>query len=674
MIPDGVEREKIHLSIGLAVLNICNNTDTYNPQMLFVAADQMNLGSDHLVDKKSLLELANLNLQVGLNAKRVSAFFPACQYFSASIALLGENAWEEHHDLALQLHLEAMEVNESCGEIEKAMELADIVLLNSDSPANHRAYVSKEQCLSSQKRLLEAIVFGRKYILKLGEKLPKKVGLFSMIKSMMRTKKKLKSHSNEDILALQRMTNQNAINACTMYQKMATTCFFLDRTMDMAFMLFRIVQLTIKHGIGELSPFGFGTVGFVLTGMGEVKEGCRLGNLALAMLDKVETEKYKPMTICMVHAYIMPWQQPLQDSLEPLLKCYRLAMQVGDTQYSASTVAAYMTFYGFCGLPLGNLDRDLVDYNRHVLDYKQEHMAECILAFQQGIRNLIVKRYDPVCLDGDLLTEEDFVKRNLESDNSQALLQFYLGKFVLAFYFDRLDEAIKNGDEFHKRSEPQKGHNQYWLYMFVKCLVHVSLHRRTKKRKHRSEALKAAKEIEKWVKLGNVNVVHKLMIVKAEILSLTGKASEIKESFEKAIAASSRVGFVQDAALGAELLGKFYKRKGDNNLAADYLVQAYGRYMSWGAYAKALHLKCENAWILETFSSMPLLANSSWPGSQESSGQLRGKTTYDRSVLELHRNLKHDAPLKALRGSLTSETAIGTSGCNSYGGFNSLDG
>lgn len=647
LIPEGPHREKLHLQIGITVLGICNKTD-YDSQMLFVAADQMNLGADRIIDAHERIELARLNYRVGLNAKRVSAFFPASKYFDAALDLLGDEAWEEHKDLTLKIHIEATEANESCGEVDKALKLAETLLKKSSMPdARHRAHVSKVQCLVNQTKLADAVTAGQQYILTLGEKLPKRVGLFRMIKSLIKTKRLLKKYSDEEILTLPTMTNAVAINACSMYQKTAEACYFMQRTMDMAVMIFRIVQLTFKYGIGELSPFGFTVVGFVLAGMGEIKDACRLVNLSLNLLDRLKSPAHKPKTISLAHAFVMPWQQPIQDSLKPLLACHKMAMEVGDAVYSANTIIAYTNAYRFSGLSLTSLDSDLKHYSRHIADYNQGHYVDPIYSFHQGIRNLIVKREDPTCLDGELIgTEEEYVKKSTANDNEAALQQFYLSRFCLSFYFNQLDEALTAGKEFSKRSETVRSHNQYWLYTFINSLVQVEAYRRTRRWRHKRAAAKALKEMETWVKQGNVNVVHHVMIAKAELLSLYGKTNDVKAAFEKGISAASRTGYIQDAALATERLAYYYHGKGDSHLADHYFTMAYTKYETWGAHAKALHLRSSSGWQAPT--SMAFSSSGS-----EANVLLKGRKSYDKAIAISHRNLPRNASV-VLSGSATS--------------------
>jgi hypothetical protein len=76
-------------------------------------------------------------------------------------------------------------------------------------------------------------------------------------------------------------------------------------------------------------------------------------------------------------------------------------------------------------------------------------------------------------------------------------------------------------------------------------------------------ARKTLQLIQGWAKNGNVNVVHYLYILEAELAVLHGKNKNAKKSFNDAIATSSRDGFIQDRALAHELASAYFEAQGD---------------------------------------------------------------------------------------------------------------
>ena len=87
-----------------------------------------------------------------------------------------------------------------------------------------------------------------------------------------------------------------------------------------------------------------------------------------------------------------------------------------------------------------------------------------------------------------------------------------------------------------------------------------------KKRQMKKCAHKTMQLIRGWAKNGNVNVVHYLYILEAELAVLQGKNEKTKQSFNAAIATSSRNGFLQDRALAHELASAPFKAQGGKEI------------------------------------------------------------------------------------------------------------
>ena len=89
-----------------------------------------------------------------------------------------------------------------------------------------------------------------------------------------------------------------------------------------------------------------------------------------------------------------------------------------------------------------------------------------------------------------------------------------------------------------------------------------------------------------WVKRGNVNLVHILHLLEAELAYLNGHNIVAEESYQLAISTSSANGFRQDTALSHELASMYYGSKGDTCKRDDHMKHALLCYEEWGAWAK----------------------------------------------------------------------------------------
>lgn len=133
----------------------------------------------------------------------------------------------------------------------------------------------------------------------------------------------------------------------------------------------------------------------------------------------------------------------------------------------------------------------------------------------------------------------------------------------------------------------------YHARVFFFCLVAIHNAKETGKRQYRVKAKKYYNVVRGWVvKQRAINVVHKLQIVDAEMLTLEPKKRQtdeaLSQAFSKAIAASTKAGFLQDAALAARLASRAIQEK---ELSREYFRKSCELYRSWGARGVADYLE-----------------------------------------------------------------------------------
>ena len=106
----------------------------------------------------------------------------------------------------------------------------------------------------------------------------------------------------------------------------------------------------------------------------------------------------------------------------------------------------------------------------------------------------------------------------------------------------------------------------------------------------KKSAHKTIQIIRGWAKKGNVNVVHYLHILEAELAVLNGN-NKAKEEFNAAIATSSRNGFLHDRALAHELASAYFKVQGDDNWEKYHIDRSIACYQEWGCSEKVKQLE-----------------------------------------------------------------------------------
>ena len=99
------------------------------------------------------------------------------------------------------------------------------------------------------------------------------------------------------------------------------------------------------------------------------------------------------------------------------------------------------------------------------------------------------------------------------------------------------------------------------------------------------------KYIRRWIKLGNVNIIHCLYLLEAELALLNGTNEKRVEDFYKsAIDIAAKNQFIQDEALSNELASSYFRSLNDVSRRDYYLGNAIRCYSEWGATAKVEQL------------------------------------------------------------------------------------
>ena len=207
----------------------------------------------------------------------------------------------------------------------------------------------------------------------------------------------------------------------------------------------------------------------------------------------------------------------------------------------------------------------------------------------------------------------------------QMQIAFYCEDFGLATSLSKKLQHIDVG--------PVRGLPIFHARVFFFALIAMHNAKATGKRKYIFEARKHYKVVKHWVSENRaINVVHKLLILDAEMLTMSRRwrqrKNELVEAFDRAVAASTRAGFLQDAALAAHLASRAI----DGDECLDYFRRARELYLTWGAKQVVDH-------IGSTSSFRPMIPR---PALTSTSPGYRSREHFDGSVALSHKKLQID--------------------------------
>eukprot|EP00984_Skeletonema_dohrnii_P024922 scaffold14057_cov86-Skeletonema_dohrnii-CCMP3373.AAC.1 len=372
-----------------------------------------------------------------------------------------------------------------------------------------------------------------------------------------------------------------------MNEHLATSVYLVEPTM-LPLVIFQSVTTSLKHGLSPTSSPAFARLGLLLCGpFGKPHDGREMATAAELILERPGMRSSTSNTIFVTQSFCYHWTSPLQDTIEPLLKGYQIGLEIGDTVKACYCLVGRMYYLFFTGRTLDSIQQEL-EASIHVLTQLKQDENELkitiLLSSVKKLRGLDAEAGDKMLVS--ILASAAETRNNLSAYVSVMKLE------VLVF-FQQWKEAI---DLIQKA-----GNVRFFLsstfvvvrYTFLEALAYLKAAQSSsgrKKRQMKKCAHKAMQLICGWVKNGNVNVVHYLRILGAELAVLNGKNEKAKKSFNAAIAASSRNGFLQDRALAHELASAYFKAQGDDYWTDYHIECSRACYQEWGCSEKVVQL------------------------------------------------------------------------------------
>jgi len=168
-------------------------------------------------------------------------------------------------------------------------------------------------------------------------------------------------------------------------------------------------------------------------------------------------------------------------------------------------------------------------------------------------------------------------------------------RLQIGYYFGNLCFAERMLQKFLVVSATEQTFISLSTGLYFSGLIANGLWRQTGMRRYRKRAVKAIKKMNAIVRSRGLHVLHRALILEADFASTLAKLGqdEIKAGYDKAIAAASRAGFIQDAALTSELAAVYFIRANDVYWTKHYLTQTFENFREWEAKAKLRQLEAK---------------------------------------------------------------------------------
>lgn len=355
------------------------------------------------------------------------------------------------------------------------------------------------------------------------------------------------------------------------------------------------VTLSLVFGNTAGSAKAYANYGLLLcSGLGDLETGYQFGQLALHVLEKLETKEIYARTSFIVNFFIKHWKEPLNQTLKSLQEAYAIGLETGDLIHAAIAAEKYCSNAYFAGYNLTHLADEMKMYAEKMMQLKQ-NVALCTHQIHwQSVLNLIGEASDPCCLIGQACNEILILPVHQQNNTRTALYYIYFNKLLLCYLFSDYSQAVYNAELAEQYLDGGSGQFIYALFYFYDSLSQLAIYPNSSQSKQNKILVRVAENQNKmynWADHAPMNFQQKYELVEAERYRVLSKKSEAIECYDKAIKIAKESEFIQEEALANELAAKFYLDWGKEKIAQSYMMKAYNCYTRWGAKSKTEELE-----------------------------------------------------------------------------------
>lgn len=227
-------------------------------------------GQDELFQTSTSTDLtavALLCLESSKIAAKSSGFHSCIFYVEFGIRILEESAsrWQDHYELCLALHHNALDVYYGVGQFDKVDMFVDEILANAACFEHTvQARMMRVYTLGTKKKVIEAMQYGVETLSLLGEPIPSNPTTFQVAVAVSQTKRRLSKKSDASLLRIPTLTDEKKLAVMMTLQILFLNAYFA-RPFLAVLISCRIIDITLKHGACAVSSVGFGGYGVVIT-------------------------------------------------------------------------------------------------------------------------------------------------------------------------------------------------------------------------------------------------------------------------------------------------------------------------------------------------------------------------------------------------------------------------
>jgi predicted ATPase len=418
-----------------------------------------------------------MNLLAGRKALASTAYPAALRYLTTGIKLLTADSWVQEYDLSLALYETAAEAAYLAGEFEQMEGFVEVVLAQAKTLLEKvKVYEVKIQAYGAQNKALEAVNIALTFLKLLGVEFPDNPSQLDIQLAMAEVELNLKERCFEDLIDMPEMIEAKALAVMSILSSVAALTY---QVLPELFPLIVLKQITqsLQSGNSSLSPFAYVSYGLILCGIfGNIESGYKFGNLAVSLVDKLNTKKVAAKTMLGFYTGISHYNRHIKEVLKPLLEAYHIGCETGDLEFAAYSINAYFYSSYFVSKELTELELEMAKYGNTIRQINQETVLGWSAIYRQSVLNLRGAVENPCTLIGELYNEKNMLPIHLKAKDKMGIFYLYVSKLHLCYLFQEFHQADENSVLAENYLDGGIGQIVFPIFNFYNSLTRLAIY------------------------------------------------------------------------------------------------------------------------------------------------------------------------------------------------------
>jgi predicted ATPase/signal transduction histidine kinase len=575
-------RERLHLTIGRQLL--ASSDPDQLELRLFDVVHHLARAVALITDDGERARFVELAQAAARRARRSGAFDVAATLLSSAGTL---RDWRTHHGAWFAIHLELAEVLTLGGRHDDARHIVATALAHA-TPRDRAALEALDATICvSLGRAAEALACGRRAAAQLGIELPTDPAeIARRIDAELATVvAAFADLPIERWIDLPVVEDPDQLAVMTLLSNCLPAAYQVEGPLFVLISA-KLITLSLRHGNCGASARAYGAIASHLWTMGQYDVGYRFGKLGVDVARKLRAESFEPVCQFAFAVFAMPWQRPIEESIERLRELLTTSLELGDIAHAGFAAMFVVVHRHIQGAPF----RDLIDDARRgrklCARLRLTETETWLHWYLAHTRTWTGAPEGPGEADIDFAATE----RSLVTDGSQAMLamlralelerRYWCGDLrgVVALYHTLAPTLAQMPGQLYNAE-----------IRFHYCLAAIAIRDPDAPP---AEAVEACRiDLARYAASCPASFQHMSDLVGAELARSRGDVASALTMYDAAIDTAGEHGFLKVEAIAHELVAQFWRDRGKPAFAAVHLAKARDVCEHWGARPRARQLE-----------------------------------------------------------------------------------